>query len=362
MLTILNQTLPLYFMLLPLGIAVYLASKYYKWKAKYYKAQFTAETNALQLIRDYERHKAQLEELNKNSVSLTVALQATEQLKDVTAKLHTAESELAKYKLAIRQADDNLNDVRLTWSAKSERDAEIIRGLNSQAVEREALITELNKQVEILRSTVDIQKLVDEGSELIQQQLNGEISELKDLNDILYGIIQANSRTRKAYDKYLTSKPIAGADESAPLGKIIHDSLGNATVHLADQSEDVNDRHGKLIKQALQKGNEIIELCNEVNRGVAEQAERIRQELKVVDMSQLDSGDIVKLRNGNSWAVSNISHDASDISVLTYFVDDYWYSPIGRFIDDTQTHESDIIQIIKPTCLPNTNCSSDTSS
>jgi len=46
--------------------------------------------------------------------------------------------------------------------------------------------------------------------------------------------------------------------------------------------------------------------------------------------------------------VSNISHDASDISVLTYFVDGYWYSPIGRFIDDTQTHESDIVQIIKP--------------
>jgi len=341
MLTILNQTLPLYFMLLPLCIAAYLANKYYKWKAKYYKAQFTAETNALQLIRDFERHKAQLEELNKNSVSLAVAMQCTEQLKDVTAKLHKAESDAVEREILVRTLRADISNDSEIWQGR-------IKDKVATICDKQVEIGQLERQIAELKLTEQFNEAILSSDAIVQNQLRDEIAELKDLNDILYGIIQANSRTRKAYDKYLTSKPIAGADESAPLGKIIHDNIGNVTVRLADQSESVNNRHGKLIKQALQKGNEIIELCDEVNRGIKEQAERIRKELEVVDMSQLESGDAVKLRNGNSWVVSNISHDASDISVLTYFVDGYWYSPIGRFIDDTQTHESDIIQIIKP--------------
>jgi hypothetical protein len=419
---LLNLPLPLWAMFLPLGIAAILAYNLYRVQniCSKLKANYQAQLREAQ---------NRLDEATKNSVSLTVALQGTNQLKEVAEKLHAAESELAKYKLAIRQADDNLNDVRLTWSAKSEKDAEIIRNLNTQAVEREALIvqlkkdlaneseilqerikdknavisekdaqiTELNKQVEYLATLSDLNKMAAqhrlEWAESLQSKLElsevahnetkedliGEkyyIDAIAEAYKILYDLVKRNSRTRKQYDSVmqsigekrafamnnLTQSVLELANKNANRkvqtktiiddGKaetVVPDSLGTPRVFQADQSESVNDRHGKLIEQALQKGNEIIELCNEINRGIAEQAQRINEELaSVVDMSQLESGDSVILRNSNSWVASNITHDASDTSILTYFVDGYWYSPIGRFMSNILPHENDIIQIIKP--------------
>jgi len=169
--------------------------------------------------------------------------------------------------------------------------------------------------------------------------LEAELLELKDLNDVLYNIIQANSRTRKAYDKYLTSKPIAGADESAPLGKIIHDSLGNATLHLADPSESVNNRH-------------IEDLSNEVIRGVKEQSEAIKKELASVDMSTLQVGDTVKFRNNTFDQIDRVQKCNDDWDYKLNFAD----GTVGAYMKDGSYRKSetpnmnqwDIIQIIKP--------------
>jgi len=286
MITILNQALPLYFMLLPLGIAALLAYNLYRVQGIFIKLK-------------------------------------------------------ANYQNQLREAQNRLDEVLNAEAENIERltnvHREKLNKLESDAVEREALIVQLNKQVEVLRSTVDIQKLVDEGSELIQQQLNGEISELKDLNDILYNIVQANSRSRKAYSKYLNGKKTTETPQSET---VVHDALGIARVFEADQSESVNNRH------------RVVNICNEVNRGIAEQVERIRQELEVVDMSQLESGDMVKLRNKENRTVIDVFNNGAlgrpfgiTINKGTSTVS-LFYDKNGHY--DCVKHGFDIIQIIKP--------------
>jgi len=216
----LNQTLPVYFMLLPLGIAAVLAVKYYQLQSAFSKVK--------------ANYQVQLREAQcRLDEAITSEKEISKSFQKQAARILGLESELAKYKLAIRQADDNLNDVRLTWSAKSEKDAEIIRNLNAQAVEREALIVQLNKQIAELKLTEQFNESILASDEITQNQLRNEITQLQskielcekahietqtDLDGeryyldavaeaykLIYEIVKRNSRTRKQYDGAMKS-------------------------------------------------------------------------------------------------------------------------------------------------------------
>jgi hypothetical protein len=325
---LLNQSLPLWLMLMPLGIAALLAAKLCQWQSIFSKMKANYQ---MQLREAQNRLDAALNSESENIERLTNVHRE---------KLHAAESELAKYKLAIRQADDNLNDVRLTWSAKSEKDAEIIRNLNSQSVEREALIKSLNSQIGELTDKLNFNECIISGDSLIQKQLRGEIEKLQaDLNAAI-GVINRTKRAAKQWHKYKQSLVLQRMEEirEAKTEKVVHGSLGNARVFEADQSESVNNRHT------------VVNICNEVNRGIAEQAERIRQELEVVDMSKLESGDSVKFRSGAIHEVKNTytpANTAYFISVVTKEGSDEAYCKNGNRYNLIET-PSDIVQIIKP--------------
>jgi len=325
---LLNLSLPVYFMLLPLGIAVYLANKYYKWKAKYYALKENANATLLQSIYENRQLKEAIESRKE-----TQAL-AKDIIKDLTEKCHKLESDAVEREILVR-----------TLRADLSNESEILQG---RIKDKNDVIDERNSQIEYLNRQIERKRLEIQDNELAVEQL-------KDINDVLYNIVQANSRTRKAYDKYITST-IVGADESAPLGKIIHDSLGNATVHLADQSKAFNNRSFKGVSFEQVNGGipkEVYQICNEVNRGFAEQAERIRQELEVVDMSTLESGDSVKLRNNEIVKVLSIEQVeilGTKKWLLGFGINggQEYYNENGVWGTKGKVWEWDIIQIIKP--------------
>jgi len=265
----LNLSLPLYFMLLPLGIAALLAAKLYQWQSIFSKVK--------------ANYQAQLRE---------------------------AQNRLDE---AMQKASDDIDKFALDNRDRCAKDAEIINKLKSEAVEREAHIQSLNRQIERKRLEIKDNELAVEQlksklrlSELAhietQTDLDGEryyLDAVAEAYKILYDIVKRNSRTRKQYEGVMKSigekrafamgnlnRSVLGlADKNAKqkaqtktiiddgkIDGIVHDALGVARVFQADQSESVNNRHT------------VVNICNEVNRGIAEQAERIRQELEVVDM------------------------------------------------------------------------------
>jgi len=303
---LLNLSLPLWAMLLPLGIAALLAAKYYQSQSKLQKQKQKHDIA-------FELQKMKLDELMQQRKELNEAIESRKEIqalakdiiKDLTEKCHKLESDAVEREALIKQARSNLD----AYVFKSNQ-------LDLKVSKWAFELDELDSRV---------------------KQLNGEISELKDLNDILYNIVQANSRTRKAYSKYIDSKKPTETPQSET---VVHDILGVARVFEADQSESVNNRHT------------VVNICNEVNRGIAEQAERIRQELEVVNMSQLESGDMVKLRNKENRTVIDVFNNGAlgrpfgiTINKGTSTVS-LFYDKNGHY--DCVKHGFDIIQIIKP--------------
>jgi len=384
----LNLSLPVYFMLLPLGIAVVLAANLYRVQSIFGKMK--------------ANYQVQLREAqNRLDTALNSEAENIERLNNVhREKLHALESELAKYKLAIRQADDNLNDVRLTWSVKSEKDAEIIRGLNAQAVEREALISQIRSNLDayVFKSNqldIKVSKWAFELDELdaLVKQLRGEIEQLEsklqlselahietqaDLDGeryyldavakayrVFYMLVRNNSRPRKQYGAILDKMGDLERKEFIKLNKdildmtkekptetpqsetVVHDILGVARVFQADQSESVNNSH-------------IKDLSNEVVRGVKEQAEVINKELASVDIRKIEIGDslvyygglirkVVDLgdNNGGGYPIwIKVENESSDSDLIR---DEVGYALNGSYwVNGDAKHEFDIIQIIKP--------------
>jgi len=338
MLTILNQTLPIYFMLLPLGIAALLAANLYRVQNTFSKIKANYQAQLREAQNRLDESIASEKELR------TAALNGVHELKDVTAKLHKAESDGVEREALVR-----------TLRADLSNESEILQG---RIADKNAVISEKDAQIEYLNRQIERKRLEIQDNELAVEQIKSKLSEreklinelyasvselhdegvdLKDLNDILYGIVQANSRTRKAYSKYLDSKKPTETPQSET---VVHDILGVARVFQADQSENVNNRHT------------VVNICNEVNRGIAEQAERIRQELEVVDMSQLESGDMVKLRNKENRTVIDVFNNGAlgrpfgiTINKGTSTVS-LFYDKNGHY--DCVKHGFDIIQIIKP--------------
>jgi len=382
---LINLSLPLYFMLLPLGIAVYLANKYYKWKAKYYALKEDADVTLLQSIYENRELKERLQDQSANTISLSQAIGMSDEIASLSEKLGKAESELE----AARVRADNYTSLSDMYKKQTEKDAEIIRGLNAQAVEREALITELNREFAAAQS--EIERLIPIASDIndlktiheylvkdyeqlesklqlselahieTQTDLDGEryyLDAVAEAYKILYDIVKRNSRTRKQYDGAMKSigekrafamgnlnrSILALADknptETPQSETVVHDTLGVARVFQADQSEAVNNRHN------------VVNICNEVNRGIAEQAERIRQELRAVDMSTLQVGDTVKFLNGTFDTVDRINKCNGDWDYRVYFSD----GTVGTYMSDGSFRISStlnlkqwsIIQIIKP--------------
>lgn len=363
MLTILNQSLPLWVMFLPLGIAALLAAKLYQWQSIFSKVK--------------ANYQAQLRELQgRLDESIASEKEISKSFQKQAARILELESELTKHKLAIRQADDNLNDVRLTWSKKSEKDAEIIRGLNAQAVEREALISQIRSNLDayVFKSNqldIKVSKWAFELDELdaLVKQLRGEIEQLESklqLSELAHNetkadikgleiqfkdalsVINRTGRAKAQWAKICKDKATkllnATVDRVKQKAGIVDKSVKFVTVYKADQGESDNGRHN------------IVALCNEVNRGIAEQAERIRQELEVVDMSQLKTWDSVKLRCGavkvvKDFTICNIDHELDTHTIKIHFADNpfyHYYDKAGNY-EVNREDPMDIIQIIKAT-------------
>jgi len=367
----LNLSLPLWATLLPLCIAVYLANKYYKWKAKYYAATCEAQKEIIKLNTDLIKRKEDF-------------IAISERLIEKTKQCHKLESDAIEREAHIIQLQKNLS---LESEILQERISDKNRVISALHVQIEQLISD--KEAHLLRideliETIgnldakckSLEKAESEVQAYCQELIEANNKYLTDLNAAI-GVINRTKRAAKQWAKYEAKKTFDSYKPKVTYSEkvakeyglkspkdetITHDALGVARVFQADQSESVNNRHGKLIKQALQKGNEIIELCNEVNRGIAEQAERIRQELEVVDMSTLESGDSVKFRNGIVRKVSEIAK-YSKIGItydyrLRFDLSEYgitdnrlkgiiYYTRGGNWYEGLKPFELDIIQIIK---------------
>ncbi len=329
---LLNLELPLYWLFLPLVIAGLCAYKYYQWRSIFSKMKTNYQTQ----LREAQNRLD--EALNAEGNSLT-------------RQANKYESEIAQLKLAIRQADDNLNDVRLTWAGKAEKDAEIIRGLNAQAVEREALIVSLNKRIELLTGNLDAYTHKSNALDLKVSKWAFELDEKDELIAKLQAdltaaisVINRTGRGRKQWAKIEAAKRAERNSKTVTIindGRIegvIHDSLGVPTITQADQSEDFNARH-------------IKELSSEVVRGIQEQNAAIKKELQQVDMSTLEVGDSVKFRNGNIHKVSSIVTPKRDVTHfdIELFIGSVYYSFCnnGCCLLSNALSPYDIIQIIK---------------
>jgi len=355
---LLNLSLPLYFMLLPLGIAVVLAAKLYQWQSIFSKVKANYQAQ----LREAQNR---LDEANK---------------KEYFSMSHTTGVTENYYQEAHKKAEAELKDL-----------TEKCHKLESDAVEREALIVSLNAKIDNLLDSCALRsdrirhleskiELCEKAHIETQTDLDGEryyLDAVAEAYKILYDLVKRNSRTRKQYDGAMKSigekrafamgnlnrsiLELAGKNEKQKQAngqdamlqrmkeirdvkaeKVVHDSLGNARVFQADQSESVNNRHT------------VVNICNEVNRGITEQAERIRQELEVVDMSQLKCWDSVKLRCGavkvvKSFTICNINHDLDTHTIKIHFAD----NPFNHYYDKSGNYEvnredpMDIIKIIK---------------
>lgn len=277
---LLNLELPLWWFFLPLIISLYLAAKYYKWKAKYY---------------------------------------------DLSDRYNKAKSEYQK-------SVEVLN-------SKSQKDAEIIRKLNSEAVEREVLIMQLRKDLDISND------LYDRQSEVIKRSQQTIISSLAEI-EALKVICKRTIRGRKQLEKYEAEKVAKRKAQAKTImddGKIegvVYDSLGTPRITLADQPESYTARN-------------IVNLSIEVTRGIKEQAEAIQKEIEKdgVDMSQLEKGDKIKLRRGIIETVESVEYRSSH-SNYPYLVNvgrfNLLYGKNGCFdYLNNGKGENDIVQIIK---------------
>jgi len=352
---LINLSLPLWAIFLPLGIAAVLAAKYYQSESAFSKMK----SNYQAQLREAQNR---LDEATKNSVSLTLALQGTNQLKDVSEKLHKAESDAVEREILVRALRADLAN-----------ESEILQG---RIKDKNAVISERDAQIEQLQSKLQLSELAHNET---KEDLIGEkyyIDAIAEVYKVLYGLVKRNSRTRKQYDAVmqsigekrafamnnLTQSILELANKKASQkaqtktiiddGKVdgvVYDSLGTLRVFQADQSESVNNRH------------EIVNICNEVNRGIAEQAQRIKEELaSVVDMSQLQVGDSIEFRNSTVKTVVRLGYDNRGINYLYWIMvdsneGDHWrikdiidYTTKGYYYRNEDISNFDIIQIIKP--------------
>jgi len=336
---LLNLPLPLWLMLLPLGIAALLAAKYYQSQGKLQKQKAQQGKEVEAAIQNFK-----IEELMQQRKELVLALQsAQERAKDMTAKLNKAESEALKREALIVQLQTSI-------SLESEILQERIKDKNAVISERDAQIEQLQSKLQLSELAHNETKADNEGLEI---QFKDALS-----------VINRTKRAQKQWDKICKEKAIKllnttieavkqkqanGQDamlhrmneiRKAKSETVVHDSIGVLRVFQADQSESVNNRH-------------IVALCDEVNRGIAEQAQRINEELaSVVDMSALQEGDTVKFRNNTFDQIDRIQKCNTDFDYKLNFAD----GTVGVYMKDGSYHKSetpnmnqwDIIQIIKP--------------
>jgi hypothetical protein len=299
---LLNLELPLWWFFLPLIVALVPSAKWSKWKAKYYKAQYKAETNALQLIRDFERHKAASEAY--------------------CLELHKLKQDSAEREALITE----LNREFSAAQSEIERLLPIASDVNDLKTIHECLV----KDYEQLESRLQL-------SELAHNETKAEIKGLEIQFKDALSVINRTGRAKKQWDKICKEK--ATKLLNATVGKvkqkagIVDESVKFVTVYKADQSEDFNARH-------------IKELGSEVVRGIQEQNAAIKKELQQVDMSTLEAGDSVRFRKGAIMEVTEV-YKGKELYFVGFPEGDAYYKANGAWGTEGKYRPLDIIQIIK---------------
>lgn len=334
---LLNLSLPLWWMFLPLVIALLLAAKLYQWQRIFskmkanYQAQLREAQNRLDeanssILNSALHGRVQVE---SNSVSLNTALQSVAHLKEVTAKLHKLETDAAEREALIVQLNKKIKD--LDWLADFNNDlADSYKSLSDLKQDTiEQIQADLVAAIAVINRTKRAAKQWGKYEAAKKAKLKGQVKTIID-DGRIEGIV---------YDALGVPHPT----ENQKAG-IVPESVKFVTVYKADQSENDNGRH------------DVLSLCDEVSRGVKEQAELIKKELaSVVDLMTLEEGDSVKSRTGIIRRVTELVFcepaQSNDTHIVKIRFND---NPFNHYYDKFGNYEigaidnMDIVQIIKP--------------
>jgi hypothetical protein len=306
---ILNLSLPLWWLFLPLIIAGLLATNLYRAQNIFIKVKANYQSQLREAQNRLDEALASEKELR------AAALNGVHELKEATAKLHKLESDSVEREVLIVQLRKDLAT-----------ENEILSG---RLADKNSIIEQLKSKIEL--------------SELAHNETKADLEGLEQQFTEALSVISRTKRATKQWDKIMKEKAVNVVNTVIEAVKqkqpetITHDILGVPRIVLAGQSEDFNARH-------------IQDLGSEVVRGIAEQKKAIEKELtSVVDMSLLEAGDSVRFRHGDIEVVRDIIKEGDNEQLyLVSTRNSAWYYSVSGKWQIVADCDLDIVQIIKP--------------